>query len=385
MNRARIIGSAPPSFDPPDLTTLRVIVAVAESGSMSAGSDRAGLALGAVSGRITALERATGTALFERSNRGVRTTATGQFLVQRARELLAEADRLTLDLHDAARQLQGHVRVMANASSIIEYLPARLAAFQAAHPRIRVEVEERSSPEIPLALLDGSADLGLLDMPYAVQGLDAVDLFSDTLVVVVPAGHALARQRVLDMDALMELPLVCLPDGNAISGRLTCAVWRNQAGTAVFAQNLTATPPANVSGTATTDASGVLTGIFGEIRSLTTGQGGVDGSQYTTTGLTLVAPVAWYANSKNGVFFDSTGGTGNRAIRDASGGVQMTSANWWTPFRVTNTCTATNPPTTVAAPPVTTATPVPTLGEWSLLALGLTAAGLGARRLRRRG
>ena len=223
MNRARIIGSAPPSFDPPDLTTLRVIVAVAESGSMSAGSDRAGLALGAVSGRITALERATGTALFERSNRGVRTTATGQFLVQRARELLAEADRLTLDLHDAARQLQGHVRVMANASSIIEYLPARLAAFQAAHPRIRVEVEERSSPEIPLALLDGSADLGLLDMPYAVQGLDAVDLFSDTLVVVVPAGHALARQRVLDMDALMELPLVCLPDGNAISGRLTAA------------------------------------------------------------------------------------------------------------------------------------------------------------------
>ena len=158
MSRARIKGSAPPSFDPPDLTTLRVIVAVAESGSMSAGSDRAGLALGAVSGRITALERATGTALFERSNRGVRTTATGQFLVQRARELLAEAERLTLDLHDAARQLQGHVRVMANASSIIEYLPARLAAFQAAHPRIRVEVEERSSPEIPLALLDGSAD-----------------------------------------------------------------------------------------------------------------------------------------------------------------------------------------------------------------------------------
>ena len=65
MSRARIKGSAPPSFDPPDLTTLRVIVAVAESGSMSAGSDRAGLALGAVSGRITALERATGTALAE--------------------------------------------------------------------------------------------------------------------------------------------------------------------------------------------------------------------------------------------------------------------------------------------------------------------------------
>ncbi|MDO5626152.1 MAG: LysR family transcriptional regulator [Pseudomonadota bacterium] len=223
MSTPRGRAAARPAIDVPDLTTLRVVVAVAESGSMSAGSDRVGLALGAVSERIAALERASGTQLFERSSRGVRLTAIGQFLVQRARELLAEADRLALDLHDAAHQLQGHVRVMANASSIIQYLPGRLAAFQTAHPRIRVEVEERSSPEIALALLDGSADLGLLDMPYAVQGLDAVDLFSDTLVVVLPADHVLARQRSLGMDALMAQPLVCLLDGNAISGRLTAA------------------------------------------------------------------------------------------------------------------------------------------------------------------
>ena len=223
MSATRGGAGARPAIDVPDLTTLRVIVAVAESGSMSAGSDRAGLALGAVSERIAALERTCGTQLFERSNRGVRPTATGQFLVQRARELLADADRLALDLHDAAHQLQGPVRVVANASSIIEYLPARLAAFQAAHPRIRVEVEERSSPEIPLALLDGSADLGLLDMPYAIQGLDALDLFHDTLVVVLPLHHGLARQRALGVDALMAQPLVCLPDGNAISGRLMAA------------------------------------------------------------------------------------------------------------------------------------------------------------------
>lgn len=223
MKVRRAASSARTALDALDLTTLRVVVAVAEGGSMSAGSNRVGLALGAVSERIAALEAACSTRLFERSNRGVRPTAAGQFLLQRARELLADADRLATDLHDLGHDAEGHLRVLANASSIIEFLPPRMAHFQATNPRIRVEVEERSSPEIPLAVLEGSADLGLLDLPYAVQGLEAVDLFSDTLTVVVPAGHALAQQRALGVDDLMDHPLVCLPDGNAISGRLTAA------------------------------------------------------------------------------------------------------------------------------------------------------------------
>lgn len=209
--------------EPIDLTTLRVVIAVAECGSISAGSQRADLALGAASARIAALESALGVSLFERSSRGVRITPAGHVLVQRGRELLADADRLAVDLRDLARGLQGSVRVLANASAMLEILPARLAGFGRSHPLIRVELEERSSPDIPLSVLDGRADLGIVDIAHPLQGLRFQDLFTDTLVLIVPRGHALAARTRVDFESLLAQDFVSLTDGNAISGRLTAA------------------------------------------------------------------------------------------------------------------------------------------------------------------
>ncbi len=117
-----------------DLVTLRVIVAVADAGSISAGSDQVRLALGAASSRISALEGTLGIRIFERSSRGVKVTPAGQLLLRRGRELLADADRLAVELNDLSLGLRGHVRVLANASSILEVLPNRLAAFMQNHP-----------------------------------------------------------------------------------------------------------------------------------------------------------------------------------------------------------------------------------------------------------
>ncbi len=160
---------------------------------------------------------------------------------------------------------------------------------------------------------------------------------------------------------------------------LTCTIWRmNNARNVTFQQDLVATPPSgSVSGSITTNASGALTAIFSNVTTQTTGSGGVPTGAFTTSGITLTAPVAWYANSFNGVLFDSVGGTGARSFSDAAGGVQMNIASWSAPVRVTGACNDT--------PYAVTPTAVPTLAEWSLALLGLAAAGLGARRLRRRG
>ncbi len=206
-----------------DLITLRVIVAVADSGSISAGSDRMNLALGAASARISALEATLGIRIFERSSRGVTVTPTGHMLAQRGRELLADADRLAIDLRDYSLGLQGHIRVLANASAILEVLPERLERFMHSHPLIRIDLEEHSSPEIPLALLDGRADLGIVDIAHPLQGLRFQDLFSDQLVLIVPRAHRLAQVQQAALHELLDEDFVCLMDGNAISGRLMSA------------------------------------------------------------------------------------------------------------------------------------------------------------------
>ena len=142
--------------------------------------------MAAASARITALEESLGLRVFERSSRGVRLTPAGQMLVRRGRELLVDIDRLSVDLHDYAKGLQGHVRLAANTSAMLELLPAKLDRMTREHPLIRIDVAEHGSLDIPLLLLEGRADLGIVDMAHAPHGISLPDCFSDTLALVVP-------------------------------------------------------------------------------------------------------------------------------------------------------------------------------------------------------
>ena len=206
-----------------DLTTLRVIAAAADLGSISAASDRLNLAVAAASVRISALEDHLGFRVFERSSRGVQLTPGGHLLVQRSRELLADADPARARPARLQPGLQGYVRILANSSAILEALPGKLEHVMRSHPLIRVDVEERSSPDIPMAVLDGRADLGIVDIGNPPQGLVLQDLFTDTLVLVVPSAHPLAdRDRIALIDA-MDQDFIALTDGTALSNRVMLA------------------------------------------------------------------------------------------------------------------------------------------------------------------
>lgn len=206
---------------PLDLQTLRVILAVAEGGSISAGSDRLGMAVAAASARISLLESSLGIRVFERSSRGVSLTPAGRMLVRRGGELLTDADRLATDLRDWSRGLAGHVRMLANASALLQGLPAQLEAFMRSHPRILVEVEERVSPQIVGELLEGRADVGVVDMPMPAQGLAFVPFFRDTLSLVVPRDHMLAGHRGdLRLADLLDENFIVLAGANALWTRL---------------------------------------------------------------------------------------------------------------------------------------------------------------------
>ena len=203
-----------------DLVTLRVVVAVAESGSISAGSERMQLAVAAASARISALEAALGVRIFERSPRGVELTPAGRMLVQRGGELLGSADQLVADLQDWSAGLAGRVRMLANASSLLQVLPERLEAFMRSHPRIRVDVEESISPEIPVALLEGRADVGVVDVATPSAGLSFLPFFQDAVALVVPAAHPLAAQPDVHMSQLVLENFIVLTGHNALRTRL---------------------------------------------------------------------------------------------------------------------------------------------------------------------
>lgn len=191
-----------------DQLTLRLFIAVCEEGSIARAAEREFIAASAVSKRLADLEALMHVELLSRSQRGVRPTAAGTALLRHARLIMRGHERLQAELSEFAAGLRGHVRVLANVSSMVEFLPETISAFLIAHPQIRVDVEERVSAEIVRGMEEGVADIGICRDSVAMGDLQTLSYRSDHLAVVVPAGHPLAGRvdvsfaQTLDYDHL---------------------------------------------------------------------------------------------------------------------------------------------------------------------------------------
>jgi DNA-binding transcriptional LysR family regulator len=175
------------------LYSLQLFVAVAEEGSIAAAAEREHIAASALSKRISELERDIGTPLLIRKARGIETSEAGVILARGARHLLHHADNLAAEVRDFATGTSGHVRVAANLSSLTQFLAQDLSGFCAAHPRIRIDVEERVSQVVTRLVLDNAADIGIFTASDDEAQLDLRPYRRDEMVLVAPKGHPLAQ------------------------------------------------------------------------------------------------------------------------------------------------------------------------------------------------
>ncbi|MBL8380724.1 MAG: LysR family transcriptional regulator [Burkholderiales bacterium] len=189
---------------PLDPLSLRLFVAVCELGSLARAAEREAMVPSALSKRIAALEADLGTPLLVRRRRGVESTAAGQALLGRAREILTALDRTRTELGAFAHGVQGSVRLLASPSALAERLPDDLARFLALHPELRVSVDERVSPDIVQALHDGAADLGVLWDQAPLAGLETAPYRQDRLCVVMAPGHHLADRPSLRFAEMLD-------------------------------------------------------------------------------------------------------------------------------------------------------------------------------------
>ncbi|VVN88420.1 HTH-type transcriptional regulator ArgP [Pseudomonas fluorescens] len=191
-----------------DPVSLRLFIAVCEEGTIAKASEREFIAPSAVSKRIADLEATVGTPMLLRSKRGVVPTPAGQALLRHARQLMRGLEKLQGELSEYAEGGRGHVRILANISAIMEFLPEELSEFLAANEHIQVDIEERFSPDVVRGVLEGNADLGICRKSMAVGDLQFIPFRTDHLAVVVNASHPLAGRssiafhETLDYDHL---------------------------------------------------------------------------------------------------------------------------------------------------------------------------------------
>jgi DNA-binding transcriptional LysR family regulator len=210
-------GSYSMKIDP---KTLRLFIAVVEHGTLAAAAEREHIAPAAVSKRISNLEDVLGAKLLLRSNKGIEPTPAGMALLDSSRKLLHDLDALPAQMSDFARGLKGHVRILANISSITQFLPRQLNTFLAKNDRIQIHLEERVSSEVGRGVAENAADLGVLVCAAPVSGIEYHTYAQDELMLAVPADHPLARKKVVKYSQTLVHEYIGLHTGSQLNLQL---------------------------------------------------------------------------------------------------------------------------------------------------------------------
>ncbi|MFF2023741.1 LysR family transcriptional regulator [Streptomyces sp. NPDC058171] len=208
---------------------LRVLRAVAATGSFSAAARELGCTQPAVSQQMKALEASSGTPLIVRAGREMRLTQAGEALVRHAAGILAGLTAAEEEVAAIAGLRAGRVRLVSFPSGSSTLVPAALAALRAAHPGTRVSLVEAEPPRSVEMLREGDCDVALAFHyadPAGTEGADgAVEgaggrlpeewtdltvrpLFADRLVGLVPEGHPLADAGTVRIEEFADDPWI---------------------------------------------------------------------------------------------------------------------------------------------------------------------------------
>ncbi|HVC63370.1 MAG TPA: LysR family transcriptional regulator [Acetobacteraceae bacterium] len=220
-------------IDPLTLDQLRILIAVAESGSFSAAARRLGRVQSAISQSVQSLEATLRVTLFDRTARPPLLTEAGHVLLDDARHLLRGAETLRARAETIAADVEPELTLAVDPVFPNPVLMASLRALRDAFPHLPVTLFTEGLGGAEQRLRDGTARLGIFPpLPNAAADLEMSFLTSIPAVPVVAADHALAGESApLSREVLERYVQLVLTDrtplsagfsGNVISAQL----WR---------------------------------------------------------------------------------------------------------------------------------------------------------------
>lgn len=187
-----------------ELRQLEHFVAVAEERSFTRAARRVHIVQSGLSGSVRALEKDLGTTLFLRTTRSVQLTEAGRALLVEAQRTLAAARAARNAVAAVDGLLRGTVSVgiLQRFSSILD-TPEILGRFHREHPGVQIRLAQWSSTSMMKAVHRGRLDLAVLGLGGPPpQGVTTTLLARDSMQLVLPLSHRLARRKEVALAAL---------------------------------------------------------------------------------------------------------------------------------------------------------------------------------------
>ena len=192
-----------------EIRQLRAFVAIAESGTFTAGAARVHITQAAISMQIRQLETEVGAKVFVRAPRHVILTEAGEHLLHRARQILREHDAALEEIAELAGAERGRLRIgSASASLLTDQLPRILKELRKQHPRAEISVTSGTSEALVQQIVAGELDIAFVSLPVDVRGIQTERLGEDQLVAIASPRHKLAKQKTVSAYTLAGEKLI---------------------------------------------------------------------------------------------------------------------------------------------------------------------------------
>ena len=198
------------------LTTLRYVDQVARVQSIRKAAELLAITPSALNRRILLIEQEIGSPIFERMSRGVRLNPVGELFIRHIRDQLSDFERVQSQIADLTQVRRGHISIACPQPLLRFFLPFEIEKYRSKHPDVTFDVLVRNGVDAEKALEDHSADIAILAEPPALAGFETILEFNQSIFVVMPIGHPLARDKILRFQECMEYPLALPREPSAL-------------------------------------------------------------------------------------------------------------------------------------------------------------------------
>jgi LysR family transcriptional regulator, regulator for metE and metH len=212
MQSVHVNQKRPSSIMSLELRHLDLVRAAVEEGGLTRAGQRLGLSQSALSHQLRAVEEQFGVTLFHRIGRRLALAPAGERILQTARLVIPEMERIELELRQQKpNQEYGTIRLAGECYSCYQWLPAIIRRFVRKNTGIDLRIVTGASEKPIDALLGNDLDIAIVSQPARDHRLKIVELFEDELVAVTAVGHSLAgkpylRPKDLGRETLYSYP-----------------------------------------------------------------------------------------------------------------------------------------------------------------------------------
>lgn len=200
-----------------ELRHLRCFIAVAEELHFARAAERLHIEQSPLSRTIKELEEDLGEQLFVRTSRSTRLTRAGKLFLEHVPRVFTALQQARDSVKAAANGFHGQLRIALSDGITPSRLPALLALCRQEEPEVDIRLFQVPLSQQIKGLQDDLYDVGFAQSDEVGEGIAAEAVWSDPLMVAVPARHHLLKFKRIPLDDLLQFPLV-LCDPQACEG-----------------------------------------------------------------------------------------------------------------------------------------------------------------------